>query len=101
MRSGGQRKKMDLVDFARYFAALLLVLGLIGFAAIGARRFGVPGLAKPMDARRIKIVESLMLSPRQRLAIIRRDNVEHLVMIGPDGASVIETGIVPPPDAAT
>ena len=92
---------MDLVDFARYFAALLLVLGLIGFAAIGARRFGVPGLAKPMDARRLKIVEVLMLSPRQRLAIVRRDNVEHLVMIGPDGASVIETGIVPPPDSAS
>lgn len=87
---------MDLVDFGRYFAALLLVLGLLGFAALGARRFGLPGLAKPMNARRLKIVESLMLTPRQRLAIIRRDDVEHLVMIGPDGASVIESGIVPP-----
>lgn len=91
---------MDLLDFGRYFAALLLVLGLLGFAALGARRFGLPGLAKPINARRLKIVESLMLTPRQRLAIIRRDDVEHLIMIGPDGASVIESGIIPPRDDA-
>jgi flagellar protein FliO/FliZ len=37
-----------------------------------------------------------MVSPRQRLALVRRDDVEHLVLIGPDGASVIEAGIAPP-----
>jgi len=35
----------------------------------------------------------LMVGPRQRLVIVRRDNVEHLVLSGPDGASVLETGI--------
>lgn len=90
---------MDVLDFARYIGALLLVLGLIGFAGLGARRFGLPGLAKPIATRRLKIVETLMISPRQRLAIIRRDEVEHLVLIGPDGASVIEQNISPPKDA--
>lgn len=87
---------MDVVDFARYLAAFVLVLGLIGAAGLAARRFGVPGLAKPTGARRLKIVETLMLSPRQRLALVRRDDVEHLVLVGPEGASVIEAGIVPP-----
>jgi len=86
---------MDLLDLARYLGALLLVLGLVGLAGLGARRFGLPGLAKPASARRLKIVETLMISPRQRLALVRRDGVEHLVMIGPDGATVIEAGIVP------
>ena len=87
---------MDILDIARYLGALLLVLGLVGFAGLGARRFGLPGLAKPASARRLKIVETLMISPRQRLALVRRDDIEHLVMIGPDGATVIEAGIAPP-----
>ena len=87
---------MDLLDIGRYLGALLLVLGLIGFAGLAARRFGFPGLAKPASARRLKIVESLMISPRQRLVLVRRDNVEHLVMICPDGASLIERNIAAP-----
>ena len=88
---------MDVLDFARYFAALLLVLGLIGAAGLATRKFGVPGLTKPAATRRIHIVETMMLSPRQKIAIIRRDDVEHLVMITPTGATVIESGITPPP----
>jgi flagellar protein FliO/FliZ len=88
---------MDLLDIARYLGALLLVLGLIGFAGLAARRFGLPGLSKPASARRLKIVETLMISPRQRLVLLRRDGVEHLVMISPDGASVIEASIAAPP----
>ncbi|MDE2182301.1 MAG: flagellar biosynthetic protein FliO [Alphaproteobacteria bacterium] len=87
---------MDVLDIARYLGALLLVLGLIGAAGLAARRFGLPGLAKPAAQRRLKIVETLMLSPRQKLAIIRRDDVEHLVMFGADGAAVIERAITPP-----
>ena len=88
---------MDVLDFARYFAALLLVLGLIGAAGLATRKFGLPGLAKPANTRRLQIVETLMLSPRQRLAIVRRDGVEHLVLIGQNGACVIEAGITPVP----
>lgn len=88
---------MDVLDFARYFAALLLVLGLIGAAGLATRKFGVPGLSKPAKTRRIHIVETLMLSPRQKIAIIRRDDVEHLIMITPTGASVIENGIAVKP----
>lgn len=88
-----------MLDFARYLAALLLVLGLIGAAGLATRKFGVPGLAKPNATRRLHLVETLMLSPRQRLAIIRRDGVEHLVMITPQGASVIEAGFAPPPQS--
>ncbi len=87
---------MDVMDFARYFGALLLVLGLIGAAALAGRRFGVGGLnslIKPAAARRLAVVETLSLGPRQRLLLIRRDGVEHLVLSGPEGTSVIEAGI--------
>lgn len=81
------------MDFARYVGALVLVLGLVGAAGLAARRFGLAGLVKPPATRRLAIVESLMIGPRQRLLIVRRDGVEHLVLSGPDGTSVVESGI--------
>src|SRR5579883_2739348 len=84
---------MEFIDLLRYFGALLLVLAMVGGAGLLARRFGVPGVARATAQKRLAIVETLMVGPRQRLFIVRRDNVEHLVLSGPDGASVLETGI--------
>ena len=84
---------MEFVDMMRYFGALLLVLALVGGAGLVARRFGVPGVTRAAADKRLAIVETLMVGPRQRLFIVRRDDVEHLVLSGPDGATVLETGI--------
>ena len=84
---------MDLLDIGRYFAALLLLLALVGFAGLALRRFGMPGFVKGQGSRRLEIVEALAIGPRQRLVLLRRDNVEHLVLAGPDGARVVEAGI--------
>jgi len=90
---------MNLIDFARYFGALLLVLGLVGAAGLAARRFGLGSLVKPTASRRLAIVETLMIAPRQRLLIVRRDCVEHLVLSGPEGTSIVEAGIAAMPVA--
>ena len=88
------------IEILRYVGALLLVLALIGAAGIAARKWGVPGVTKSVDQKRLAVVETLMIGPRQKLFIVRRDNVEHLIFSGPDGAHVVETGIpasaVPP-----
>ncbi len=83
---------MDLIDIGRYLGALLLVLALVGFAGLAVRRFGMPGFVKPAGTRRLSVVETLIIGPRQRLYILRRDDVEHLVMVGPEGTSLIEGG---------
>jgi flagellar protein FliO/FliZ len=80
---------MDIVDLARYLGALLLVLALVGFAALAARRYGLAGFVQGTDQRRLSIVETMMIGPRQKLILIRRDGVEHLVLIGPQSADVI------------
>lgn len=85
---------MDLIDFARYLGALMLVLALVGFAALAARRFGVPGIMSANATRRLAVVETLMLDARHKLFILRRDDKEHVVLVGPEGSSVIESGIV-------
>ena len=86
-------ESMEFIDLLRYFGALLLVLAMVGGAGLLARRFGVPGVTKAASIKRLEIVETLMVGPRQRLIILRRDDVEHLVLSGPEGASVIESGI--------
>ena len=91
---------MDAIDFARYFGALAFVLALVGFAALAAKRYGMAGLAglanKSAKARRLSIVESLMVGPRHKLYLFKRDGVEHLVLIGPQGATVVESGVSAP-----
>ena len=84
---------MDIVDFARYLGALMLVLALVGFAALAARRFGMPGIMSGNATRRLAVVETLMLDARHKLYILRRDDKEHLVLVGPEGSSVLEGGI--------
>jgi flagellar protein FliO/FliZ len=88
---------MDVIDIGRYLGALLLVLALVVAAGLAARKFSLPGLAqgllKPQTPRRLAVVESLMLSPRQRLLLIRRDEVEHLIVLTPDGAVTVESAI--------
>ncbi len=82
---------MEMVlEISRYVAALALVLALIGAAGLVARKWGVPGVTRAVADKRLAIVETLMIGPRQKLFIIRRDNVEHLVFSGPDGACLVE-----------
>lgn len=88
---------MDYVDLLRYFGALLLVLAMVGGAGLLARRFGVPGVTRAASDKRLAIVETLMVGPRQRLFIVRRDTVEHLVLSTPEGATVIESGFTSTP----
>lgn len=84
---------MDLIDIARYLGALMLVLGLVGAAGLAARRYGLPGVMAGSASRRLAVVETLMLDARHKLVLLRRDGLEHLVLVGPQGASVVENGI--------
>jgi len=84
---------MDAIEIARYFGALVLVLGLLGLAWLATRRYGLPGMIKPGGERRMAVVETLMLDARHKLYLIRRDETEHLIVLGPQGAATIESGI--------
>lgn len=85
--------RMDVLDLGRYFASLLLVGGLLGVAWLAARRFGVPGVVGGSAQKRLSIVETLMIGPRHKLFLLRRDGIEHLLLVGPQGANVVENGI--------
>lgn len=84
---------MDLIDIARYLGALMLVLALLGFAGLAARRYGIPGIASGSATRRLAVVETLMIGPRHKIFLLRRDDREHLILVGPQGATVVESGV--------
>ena len=88
---------MDPTDYLRFAAALLFVLGLIGAGALALRFLGflTPGTRNKGEPRLI-IVETLLLDPRRRLMIVRRDNVEHLLLLGVQGETVVERAVKVP-----
>lgn len=83
---------MDLENYLRFVFALVFVLALIVLAAWAARRFGLGG-ALPVSRgrhKRLAVVESLALDARRRLVLVRRDGVEHLLLLGTQSDVVVE-----------
>ena len=87
---------MEFMDYFRFLLALVFVLGLIGLLATLARRAGLgfPAAAiKPGRKRRLSVVEVPAVDGRRRMVLVRRDDVEHLLLISPTSETVIEGGI--------
>jgi flagellar protein FliO/FliZ len=77
--------------------ALVLVLALIFALAWIAKRLGLGGqLATGRGKRRLGVQEVLSLDSKRRLVLLKRDGVEHLLLLGLNDDVVVETGIVPP-----
>lgn len=77
---------MTLLEIARLVFALAAVIGMIGLAALAAKRMGLAGANGFQRARRLQLVETLAFDQRRRAAILKCDGREHLIML--DGASV-------------
>jgi hypothetical protein len=80
----------------RFFVAFLIVLGLIGAIAWAVRRFGSGRLGTSTRGRqpRLAVIDYASVDGRRRLILVRRDNVEHLLMIGGPSDIVVEPNIV-------
>ena len=77
-------------------ASLILVLGLMGGLALLLKKLGLSGRIQAAGSKgRLKIIESIPVDARRRIALIQRDDTQHLVIFGPNGETVIETGIEP------
>ena len=88
---------MDTLDYIKFVAALALVLGMMGGLALILKRLGLGNVGVlPADKRRLKIVEILSIDPRRKALILRRDDKEHLVILGVNGETVVETDIERP-----
>ena len=93
---------MDATSYFRFILALIIVLGMIFAVTWVMKRLGVGQnqIGALGRKRRLKTVESATIDARHRLVLVRRDAVEHLVLLGPTSSQVIETNIPTPADDA-
>ena len=80
-----------------FFFAFVAVLALIGAAAWLVRQFATNRLGANTNRGRmprLAVIDAAAVDGRRRLVLVRRDNIEHLIMIGGPSDIVVETNIV-------
>ncbi len=88
-------------DILPQFLRLVIALGFVLLLMLGLayllKRLGLATNAsvKSSDKRRLEVIESLPLDPRRRVAIIKCDDKEHLVILGATSETVIDNNITP------
>ena len=78
----------------RLCLAFLIVVGLVSAAAWTFSRMGRGRSAVPAAICAASIIDSASFKGSRRLILIRRDDVEHVLMIGGSTDVVVETGIL-------
>jgi flagellar protein FliO/FliZ len=81
----------------RFVVAFVIVLALIGLTFWLIRRFGttrVGTTAQRGRQPRLAVIDAAPVDGRRRLVLVRRDNVEHLLMIGGPSDIVVEQNIL-------
>lgn len=76
--------------------AIVLVLIVLGVWALKLL-FGATGNVARGRSKRLSVIEVSPVDQRRQLVLIRRDDVEHLLLIGGESELVIETGIAADP----
>jgi flagellar biogenesis protein FliO len=80
-----------------FFFAFVAVLALIAVAAWLVRRFAGNRLGTNTNRGRmprLAVIDAAAVDGRRRLVLVRRDNIEHLLMIGGPTDIVVEANIV-------
>ena len=88
---------VDLNFLVLAVAAILFVIALGALTVWAFRTFvtgrsSQHGFLRPRD-KRLGVVETATVDARRKLLLVRRDDIEHLVMIGGPVDMVLETGI--------
>jgi flagellar protein FliO/FliZ len=95
----------ELPTAVRFVIAFGVVLSLIALTFVGLRRFAGRRLPLSNGAGRARqprlgVLDAFAIDARRRLVLIRRDNVEHLIMIGGPNDVLVESEIVRAPAQA-
>ena len=76
---------MSLVEILRAFFGLSIVIGLILGLAYVLRRYAPALMAKlqaQRGAKRLEVIETLVLDPARRLVLVKLDGEERLILLG-------------------
>lgn len=85
---------MDGALYLKFACAFILVIGMMLLVPLVVRKLGLSSTSfTPGGKRRLKVVEFLPVDHKRKLVLIRRDNREHLVLLGPESETLIEGNI--------
>ncbi len=85
---------METIDYTRLAIGLGVVLILLAGFYWAMKHFaGKMRIGKWRNGQRIGVVDMVAVDNARRLVLVRRDNVEHLLLLGDDGDLVVESGI--------
>lgn len=92
---------MDAFSLLRMLGALLLVLGMLVCALWAVKRYDLilprkwlERIGTPGPQRRLQVVERLAIDQRRSVVLLRRDDTEFSVLIGPEGVTVLDSTAV-------
>jgi flagellar protein FliO/FliZ len=81
----------------RYVVALAVVIGLLLLLRWVLRNYATGGqlsIGRSRQNHRLTIVEQIALDQRRRLLLVKRDGVEHLILVGGGNDLVVEPTII-------
>ena len=82
---------MDGPDYMRFIFALAFVLALMGILGHLAKRLGWGRLAMgKKGSERLSLLETRHIDGRHKLALVKCDEREYLLVLGPDHSRVID-----------
>jgi flagellar protein FliO/FliZ len=85
---------MEDVEYTRFFLSFFLVVAMIGVFGYLLRRYGnAYSLGRGPIGGRIHILEVRYIDPKHKLVLVKRDEVEHLLMVGDGLGLVIESPV--------
>lgn len=86
---------MEPTEILRFVVALIFVVSLMGALWLILKKLGVNGAfsIQPGKKRRLHIIEMLPLDAKHKAILLRRDDIDHLVILGPNGETVVESSI--------
>ncbi|MDX1975859.1 MAG: flagellar biosynthetic protein FliO [Rickettsiales bacterium] len=82
---------MDEVDIIRFTLAFVLVICLIALLGVILRICKKSQMSRP--GKRLHIVEVQSIDSRRKLVLIRRDQVEHVMLLADGREMLIESNI--------
>ena len=88
---------METASIFSSVSALIFVLALIGLTSVALRYFGSERFMRKnmpkSSKKRLKIVDFLVVDARRKLILVKRDDVEHLILVGGEEDTVVESNI--------
>lgn len=84
---------MAWTQYLQFALSLGFVLALIGILALLAQRFGLGHAPRRGTQRRLAVSEVMALDAKHKLVLVRRDDVEHLIVLGPGAGMILETNV--------